>query len=253
MEDQDFGDQQDDGRCSEAEASDAVSLPDSINSGHVSGQKVSKTCCSNQCDKKFHGAVEAYKLTLQQVSMRETQEHKFAKLKAVFDANDNARQGKGGPPLQWSWQEGPCCRKFFEQVNGLSPGKVDDWLKLLRAGQVVLPAAKKPRLSKPEPMIERINVWFLDVYQFLADPLAIPGSEDRFVSEQQSDSQAEAAQRPAEAVQQHEIVDDVSHPLHGLSFALQEASDKGPKIVAGRRHVNFATLLDLFLGGEQKT
>lgn len=161
---------------SDATDDSQVSLPASVASSTLIPEKSSGNtgCCKRNCHTLFESScLENYKLEIGQGEFDEVQTRKFEKLKLVFNANPPEKQKKG---LCWTFMQKTVCRKFWESLHSLSPGRVDQLLHLLRQGHMVLPKPK-PRMAKPEPIYEKVSLWFLEVYQFLADPLAIPGSE----------------------------------------------------------------------------
>lgn len=224
----------DDEKQSVEERSD-VSLPESVNSTNLETQgELSVACCSQKCARLFAPEdLETYKLQLQQGSdFQEIQARKFEKLKDVFKSNDEKRQQKG---LVWSFQGKHCCRKFWEAMHSMSPGRVDKLLKLCRSGATTLPKAA-PKAARTQPAKDRVGLWFLEVYQHLADPLATPGSEDRMPQASMDDNEMQ--------VVAHEIVDDIAHPLYSLSFNAGGTSKE--QRLAGKRYVNFATVKEFF-------
>ncbi len=218
-----------DGQCEDA--SDNISLPESVNSEVLGGGvKAPATCCSKNCAMNFRAEdLETYKLELQQGKPQQIQDRKFECLKEMFAKNSQDQK-----TLTWFYCGQRVCRKFWESTHGLSPGKVDSWLKLCRNGQVKLPP-RAPKAPKPEPTMDRVGLWFLSCYQHLAEPLAVEGSED-----QRPNAEVEGDQTTV----LHEIVDDVSHPLFSLSF-LAGAGANEPRL-AGKRYVNFSSLLDFY-------
>eukprot|EP00438_Fugacium_kawagutii_P022434 Skav232861 [mRNA] locus=scaffold2451:157983:160619:+ [translate_table: standard] len=214
------------GPGSENEGSD-VSLPDSVNSATLG--ETQSSCCKKKCHDLFSNEdKEAFKLAMQQgENNADIQNRKFECVKTMFRQNGAEEQKKG---LHWFFKGHRVCRRFWEQMHSLTPSKVDKWLKLCRNGQVVLPKAG-PRAPKPEPTMDRVGLWFLECYQHLAEPLALEGSEDRMPVGMQQ--------------QQHEIVDDVSHPLYSLSF-LAGAGTQDNKRLAGKRFVNMSSWLDFY-------
>ena len=215
-----------------------VSLPPSVNSNNEE-PAARKACCKKNCARHFaEEQLEAWRLELHQGSHSEMQKKKFQLARGVFEANSKQRRDSG---LQWIWKDQKVCRKFWEQQVQVSPNQVDKWLKLCRSGAVELPAAG-PALAKPTPQLERVNVWFLEVYQLLADPLAIPGSEDHAYFYVAGDGSTGS---PGRVV--HESVEDVTHPLYTLSLNLDATKGRGSgPVLAARRHVNFTTLLDFY-------
>lgn len=167
--------------------------------------------------------MEAYKLLLNTGSPKEAQDRKFDRIRAVFEENGAHCQRTG---ITWKFQGKQCCRKFWIQCTG----QASNLLKQLRRGHTTRPEAA-PRLPKPEPALDRVNVWLLDCYQHLADPLASPGNEDV----------------PAKLMEHledpPEILDDVAHPLYALSFNVG-TDDK--RRMAGRREAKHVTGAVLF-------
>ena len=219
---------------------DEVSLPPSINSDGEPEEK-GWQCCKRNCSSLFaEETLEAESLQQNLGTASEIQQRKFDLLRAVYNKNDEDHQKKG---LQFFFQAERVCRKFWEHQRGVSPKTVDHWLKLCRAGQITLPKPG-PKLGKATPQLERANLWFLEVYQLLADPLALPGSEDQYFFGRQEPLHSE--QQPPAIV--HETVSDTSHPLYGLSLNITptKGHSSAAQVLAPRRHVNFSTLLDFF-------
>ena len=214
------------------ESNSDVSLPPSIGSDDLNlDDGCNKNdCCKRNCGQFFSKeALQSYQLELGQGTPAEVKARKFDCVKKVFDQNTAEKQKNG---LDWHFQGHTVCRRFWTSTHALSPGKVSNILKLLRAGNVTLPPPG-PRAHKPEPMLDRCNTWLLETYQHLADPLAVPGSEDRLPT------------GLAEVVEStHEIVDDISHPVYALGFNLDTSA--GGKRVAGRRFLNFHNIHELF-------
>ena len=222
-----------DGGLGPGDSDSEVSLPASVKTDDCgeqgAGGPALDACCKQKCDGFFSAEdIEAYKLQLNTGSAKEVQDRKFDRVRAVFQENDAHSQQTG---IIWKFQGRQVCRKFWLHVHGISPGRASNLLKHLRAGNITRPDPA-PRLPKPEPVLDRVNVWLLDCYQHLADPLALPGSED--VPVKLTDKLEET----------HEILDDVAHPLYALSFNVGTAGDK--RRMAGRRHVNFTSIHDLF-------
>ena len=215
--------------CFNASASDP-SLPPSIGSKDDAAPE--SFCCKRHCSKQFEAEkVETYKMDLHRGAASEVKARKFDRLKDLFKANNPERQHKG---LCWTFEGKEVCRKFWESMHSLSPGKTTEMLKLLKSGQTTLPPPG-PRQAKPEPILDKVSLWMLDLYQNLADPLAVPGSEDRLP---ESLALAECLETS------HEIIDDPGHPLFGLSFNLDTGGDV--RRVAGRRFLNFVSVNELF-------
>lgn len=208
---------------------DDVSLPESVNS-EIENDMTS--CCKQQCATKFQKEeIQTYKMQWEEGNpdRKQIQDRKFECLKQMFQKNDEESQKKG---IQWSFKDQKVCRRFWQTVHSMSSSKVDKWLKLCRNGQLTLPKPS-PRAPKPEPTTDRVGLWFLDVYCNVAEPLAVEGSEDRMPSYSEP-----------KMVQQHETVDDTSHPLMSLSFLA--GAGRNEERIAGKRFVNCSTLLEFY-------
>ncbi len=105
---------------------------------------------------------------------------------------------------------------------------LDDMVKHARAGHTALPT-RGPRLGREKKVTTELDLWFLELYQLLAEPLALPGSGGRVVVGDRD----------------HEVVDDPGHPLLGLSLnTMPHPQQEG--IFVPKRYLNFATMQELW-------
>ena len=210
-----------------------VSLPTSVNGsdepGPSSGAKA-PSCCRNACLEALREKADDLQLKLRSQSFRERQALIFEEVKRVVKEN-SARDSDAAAPasgrLKWSMFGAPVCRIFCERHCFQStPKTLDNMIKHARSGLVELPE-RGPRLARESKTSDELDVWMLDVYKNLAEPLAVEQSQGSL---------------PVASEEQHEIVQDDSHPLYGISVNL----DGKKSATVPKRYLNFATAEDLW-------
>ena len=219
-----------------------VSLPPSVNGsddpGPSSGAKGS-SCCRNACLETWREKAEELQLKLQNQSFHERQALIFEEVKRVVKENSSSPSDDAAPAagtgrryLKWSMFGASVCRIFCERhCFQCNPKSLDNMIKLARlarSGLVELPA-RGPRLQRESKTGDALDVWFLDVYLYLAEPLAVEGSEGSLPV-------------TVAAGEQHEIVHDDSHPLCSISVNL----DGKKSAMIPKRYLNFATAEDFW-------
>ena len=236
---------------------DAVSLPPSVDEGaavddqnedldqssevslpaSVDEDTVASTCCKKgQCPSKFSKEwLEAYKLKVQSMSLKDRHPHIYQLVKRCHDdTGENASK-----KIIWKIEDKPVCRRFWEQVHGIGPGQLDNMVGFAKAGQSQLPS-NAPRLGRATSAMNQLDVWFLRLYQELAEPLAIPGSEDIIPPELD-----EAGNAIGQC--QHEVVKDVNHPLYALATnASRHVHGQGKDVKVPLRYLNFESVKELW-------
>ena len=144
---------------------DAVSLPPSVDEGaavddqnedldqssevslpaSVDEDTVASTCCKKgQCPSKFSKEwLEAYKLKVQSMSLKDRHPHIYQLVKRCHDDTGENDSKK----IIWKIEDKPVCRRFWEQVHGIGPGQLDNMVGFAKAGQSQLPS-NAPRLGR---------------------------------------------------------------------------------------------------------
>ena len=143
-------------------------MPDSVDED----TGLASTCCKKgQCPTKFPKEwLAECKLKVQSLSLRDRHPHIYHLVRRCHDdTGENASK-----KIIWKIDDKPVCRRFWEQVHGIGPGQLDNMVGFAKAGQSQLPA-NGPRMGRATPTMDQLDVWFLHLYQELAEPLAIPG------------------------------------------------------------------------------
>lgn len=235
---------------------DAVSLPPSVAEDAAVDEDVDKSsevslpapvdedigvasaCCKKgQCPSKFSKEwLEAYKLKVQSMSLKDRHPHIYHLVKRCHDdAGENASKR-----IIWKIEDKPVCRRFWEQVHGIGPGQLDHMVGYAKAGQSQLPSSA-PRLGRATPAMNQLDVWFLRLYQELAEPLAIPGSGDDIIPPEFDEAGNAIGQC------QHEVVKDVNHPLYALATnASRQVHGQGKDAKVPLRYLNFESVKELW-------
>ena len=179
-----------DGRCA-VDNDDAVSLPPSVHDGMFE-----EACCKRgKCQEKIAAeALQEYKLAFDNLS----QSDRLARVYEAVRFVSKETTEKKASCFQWSILGQPVCRRFWEMVHTVGHGTLDNMVKLAKAGHPTLPP-RGPRMERASPASTALDAWFLTVYRYLAEPLAIPGSGDMAIVE---GPEAELAE-----------LTDVNHPL----------------------------------------
>ena len=217
------------------DSDDALSLPPSVGDSVDEVEEVWQCCKKGLCKTKFDNkALDEYKMQFTTCTPAMKQAKVFEKVKLVW--NEVGEDPKKTFP--WSILGHNVRRRFWEKIHSISPGTLDTYMKYAKAGHTHLPE-KGPRMPRSEPASNALDVWFLGLYQHLAEPLAVPGSGESVVGPASLDTEDTAA------------LQDVNHPM----FALVVNADK--KAIAGRqnadmnikvprRYLNFTSELELF-------
>ncbi|CAE7298360.1 unnamed protein product [Symbiodinium sp. CCMP2592] len=224
-----------DERSQAASEAASVSLPPSVNSdpdepgqaGPSSGAKVAASCCRNACLETWRGKAEELQLALASLSFHERQAKIFEEVKRVV--KDNSPDGStGSGRLKWSMFGASVCRIFCQNHCFQSnPKTIDKMIQYARSGLSELPE-RGPRLPRETKTSDELDVWFLEVYKNLAEPLAVEGSE--------------SSKLATAAGEQHELVVDETHPLYAMSVNL----DGKKSAAVPKRFLNFAVAEDLW-------
>ena len=215
--------------------SDGVSLPPSVEEDADDG---SFCCKRGGCPKKFDKEeLEEYKLQFSRLALADRQQRIYQKVLDVYKA------GGEKPDQKFPWQllGKPVCRRFWEKVHGMGHAVLDKYVAFAKANHTHVPE-HAPKMPKSTPASDTLDTWFVGLYQHLAEPLAIPGSEDRLVGPELLDNEGDELL----GVMQHEVVHDLNHPLLAFTVnAERRAHGQGP-VKVPKRYLNFESDTELW-------
>ena len=212
---------------------DDVSLPPEV---VEDGFPEEAQCCKRRnCKSLFDRAVlETYQAEFSHCSQAVRLNKAYEKVRDVFKAGGSDTK----KPMPWALLGKPVCRKFFETIHQVGHGTMDQMVLHCKNGHTSWPQQRGPRLQRDAPATDTVDVWFMTVYNDLAEPLAIPGSEGRLESA-----------GPEEQLQQHEVVDG-NDPLLSVSLNLRRhaspKTDPHGRVLIPKRYLNFADESALF-------
>ena len=207
-----------------AKSEASVSLPSPVESNDDKDAAASASdavCCRKRCMEVLREQALQWRVNnMQSLSDKERQEKIFEEVKRVFRENG----GESCRQLSWTMFGQSVCRGFCQTHCFQShPCTIDKMIKLARKGHATLPE-RAPRLPREAKQSDALDVWFLEVYLHLAEPLAI----DEY--------------QGLEADSRNELVEDESHPLYGISLNVE----KGKGRSAPKKYVNFTSILEFF-------
>ena len=210
----------------DAKSEASVSLPSPVESNDDKDAAASASdavCCRKRCVEVLREQALQWRVNnVQSLSVKERQEKIFEEIKRVF--RENGGESSKSRQLSWTMFGQSVCRGFCQTHCFQShPGTIDKMIKLVRTGHATLPE-RAPRLPREAKQSDALDVWFLDVYMHLAEPLAIDDCE------------------VLEADSRNELVEDESHPLYGISLNVERGKGRN----APKKYVNFTKLLDFF-------
>ena len=217
---------------------DEPSLPESIGAEDGPGDlppdveenagKLSE-CCKAMCLTKFDGAkLQTHLANFDSEKLGDRRQKLYQEVRQIHDSS----KVLGGHNMRWTILNQPVCRVFWEKAYGIGHGQVDKLLAFARAGHTHVPGAA-PKQARSTPAQDTLDVWFLALYNQLAEPLAVPGSGDTVVGAVEEEGQ-------------HEIVEDATHPLYLASINAERGGKQGP-VKVPRRYLNFSSDHDLYL------
>lgn len=241
---------------------DALSLPPSVTEGDVEEAQVSQDadggasdeslppaveeqdpatmCCNKNCSSKFTADWMAeYELQFQQLPLQDRHRKLYQLVRQGYEASMKDKEGTGSTKISWNIEGIPVCRKFWEATHHIGHGAVDKLVAFAKAGQIELPS-HAPRLGRSTPASDALDVWFIHLYQELAEPLAIPGSEDFIAPELDENGHLTSEV-------QSEVVKDVNHPLYAVATNAQRyLRGQSKEVKVPKRYLNFESLKELW-------
>ena len=213
----------------------SVSLPASVCEDGVSAETA---CCKRgNCPKKFsEEELEQDKLELGKFSGFDRSQKIYQRVLEVFAAGGkNPKQ-----PFPWQMFGKSVCRKFWEKAHGISPNSLDKYVAFAKAGHAVLPD-HAPKLGRATPRGDTVDTWFIGLYQHLAEPLAIPGSEDAVIGPELTED------AKGEVKVQHEVTVDAGHALLAVSINANTTQSQGQgDVKVPLRYLNFESDAELY-------
>ena len=156
----------------DAKSEASVSLPSPVESNDDKDAAASASdavCCRKRCMEVLREQALQWRVNdMQSLSDKERQEKIFEEVKRVFRENG----GESCRQLSWTMFGQSVCRGFCQTHCFQShPCTIDKMIKLVRKGHATLPE-RAPRLPREAKQSDALDVWFLDVYLHLAEPLA---------------------------------------------------------------------------------
>ena len=150
---------------SEDEASEesAVELPDQILAG--------EPCCSKNCaDRLSHFAREASSRLNFRLDSLDLDGKNTIWFNQLLNMNRKNPESARRKVFQWHGHE--LCLRGYSLVSGCPRKKVQQFLRAIAEGEVIVPAdARRAPLKKAEPKTEDVDAFFCFIYDNLAEPL----------------------------------------------------------------------------------
>lgn len=213
----------------DVQSSDVELPPDAASDGPCEDEgTVRQRCaCKLKCFTKFpEQEVRFFRET--QLADPNRMKHAFTKVKAFVEGLPNSKA-----KIAWAIADTKVCRPFWEHYYAIGHKQVDDLVAYAKAGHPQIPE-RGARLPKEKPKADAVDVWFLGIYQGSAEPTPMESSGDK-IQELDVD------------VPQHEVVNDVHHPLYGLSVAVDKGVEgKKPRHLVPQRFLNETNLASLW-------
>lgn len=228
-------------------ASDAESLPslppsvgaeesDLRESHGAPAPAAAATCCKKGfCPQRFSpDEIANYKLQFQTCTPEEKRTKVFEEVKSLYKKASQAATKEESVCVAWQICDKPVCRRYWEQIHRVGHGALDKLLALAKQGNLTVPP-RGPRLPRQAPAQDTADVWFLGLYKSLAEPLAIPGSQDQVVG---PEIENEALLQP--------VVVNSTHPLHCLAVNTSGLRNGRGEPAVPKRYLNFSSEADLW-------
>lgn len=178
-----------------------VQLPSDVESDQCNTGLRSHCKCKLLCCQQFdESAVEIARTEfLKDGHVRQGQV--FLKVKGFVDQlpSDKAK-------IAWSIDGKMVCRPFWEFYHATGHKAIDEMVKLAKNGHNSVPE-RGARLPREKPKMDEADLWFLAVYQGLAEPTPMEDGGCHF-------------EELADQAGQHEVIKDLNHPLLSLSLGI---------------------------------
>ena len=206
----------------DASAGDSdVELPPDVDDDRPSGL-TSHCNCKLSCHAKFDEAsVEVFR-SEQLKDLTRRQQETFNKVKRFVDELPDKTSR-----IAWAIGGQKVCRPFWEHYHAVGHSVMDEWVKLAKNGHAALPE-KGARLPRSKPKTDEVDVWFLQIYQGLAEPTPM----------ERDDGGYQHVEELPDLANQHEVVNDINHPLYALSVGLGSDGHTVPKRYLNQSDVN---------------
>ena len=178
-----------------------VQLPSDVESDQCNTGLRSHCKCKLLCCQQFdESAVEIARTEfLKDGHVRQGQV--FLKVKGFVDQlpSDKAK-------IAWSIDGKMVRRPFWEFYHATGHKAIDEMVKLAKNGHNSVPE-RGARLPREKPKMDEADLWFLAVYQGLAEPTPMEDGGCHF-------------EELADQAGQHEVIKDLNHPLLSLSLGI---------------------------------
>ena len=210
----------------DASAGDSdVELPPDVDDDRPSGL-TSHCNCKLSCHAKFDEAsVEVFR-SEQLKDLTRRQQETFNKVKRFVDELPDKTSR-----IAWAIGGQKVCRPFWEHYHAVGHSVMDEWVKLAKNGHAALPE-KGARLPRSKPKTDEVDVWFLQIYQGLAEPTPM----------ERDDGGYQHVEELPDLANQHEVVNDINHPLYALSVGLGSDGHTVPKRYLNQSDVDVNSL-----------
>ena len=212
----------------------SVELPSDVESMPPVNECPSPCTCKLQCALKFDpGQVDCHRNELLK-DLPNRHNAVYSKVKYFVDKlpSKSAR-------IPWSIDGVPVCRPWWEHYFAVGHNAMDDMVKYAKAGHALLPEKSTARLPKEKPKMELVDMWFLSLYQGLAEPTPLEDGGHR-------------VQALPDRGLEHEVIEDLNHPLLAATVGISIDGKLVPKRVLNQE--NLASLwhaYDLEIAGDK--
>ena len=200
-----------------------VELPPAVEAGFAKLEE----CCKGRCLAKFETTkLQTHLANFSTKQLIDRKQLLYQEVRQIYEASKTL-----GTNLRGSILGESVCRVFWEKAYAVGHGQVDQLVALAKAGQTHVPQAA-PKAGRNTPAQNVLDVWFLSLYNMLAEPLAVAGSGDTVVGAVDEEGQ-------------HEVTTDATHPLYLASVNAERGHRQGP-VKVPRRYLNFSSERDLY-------
>eukprot|EP00435_Cladocopium_sp_Y103_P008315 s3646_g2.t1 len=209
-----------------------VSLPPSVQGD----EKPETKCCKRKCKTAFSPEfVEQYRFNTLRNSTIGGEVHHDLVYNLVLQAMRDSRGGR----LTYMLQSKPVCRNFWLHCHCIGHDTIMHMLKCGRRGHPKLPS-KAPPGPRVKTVFYEADAWLLNLYKNFAEPFATPDWEEGVKSK--------------ETEIEHEVIQDINHPLYSLSVCVRGGQRESSSSAAAahlqrtipKRYLNFETYRELW-------
>lgn len=207
-----------------------VSLPSS-----VEPEVNSESCCKRRCQSKFSASIDVYRLNLTKDAPQGGEVHHQRVYNQVLTLHSAAKN----KTLKYDFGDTVVCRRFWLQCHCIGQDTLRDMLKYAKSGHPKLPP-KEQRQPRSRTSFYDADEYLLHLYKHLAEPFATFDYLD-------------ASESSGKKEQEHEVMEDVNHPLVSLSVCVTHKKDGKTQHTAPKRYLNFSSYRELWSHYQQDT